>query len=91
MGAKGGASLAISFLLTVKYVNVGAGRLGVARHAGVVSGMMRRRAGYRQRARLLGELGGDVDPPIDVVVYHTIVVIPEDVRRRLRTLEDAAL
>lgn len=44
-----------------------------------------------QSAGLGGQFSGHVDAPIHVVVDHPVVVVPEDVHRRLCTLQNAAL
>lgn len=53
--------------------------------------MSRVRICYGERASFGGELGRHVNPPINVVVNHAVVVVPEDVKRKLRTLDHAAL
>lgn len=77
--------------LTVQYVHVAAGRLGVVWHTRVVPGVPRCGAGDAQRAELPQEVRGDVDLVVPVVVDHAVVVVPEHELRRLRALDDGAL
>lgn len=72
-------------------MNVTAGRLGVVGHARVISGVPRGGAGDAQRAELAQEIRGDIDLVVPVVVYHAVVVVPEDELRRLGALDDGAL
>lgn len=73
-------------MLTIENVHVRAGWLRVVRHTGVVTGVVACGAADVQRAGLGRALRGHVYAPVAVVVHHTIVVIPEHVHRRLRTL-----
>lgn len=72
-------------------MHIGAGWLGVAGHAGIIPRVPRRGICYRQRAGLCCQLSGDVDPSIDVVIDHPVVVVPEDVGWSFCTLQYGAL
>lgn len=71
------------------YDRVGGER--VAGRAGVVAGVGARRAFDVQRAVLVGQVGRDVHAPVDVVVDHPAVVVPEYVHRVDGALPDHAL
>ena len=68
----------------------GAGGLGVAGDAGVVAGVVPGGPSDEEGARLGGQVRGDVDTPVQVVVDHPVVVVPEDVDRRVRALPQRA-
>lgn len=53
--------------------------LGIAGHARVISGMSSRRIGDRQRACLRRQFSAHIDSSIDVVVDHSVIVIPKHV------------
>lgn len=71
------------------YDRVGGKR--VARRARVVAGVRARRALDVQRALLVRQVGRDVHAPVDVVVDHAAVVVPEYVHRVDGALPDHAL
>lgn len=59
-------------------------RLGVAGLTGVIARVTVRRPRHLQPAFPVGEVSADVHALIDVVVDHTEVVVPEEIRRHLR-------
>lgn len=46
---------------------------------------------YRKRASFGSELGCHVNPPINIVVNHAVVVVPENVKWQLRALDYVTL
>lgn len=60
--------------------------LGVAGLAGVIARVAVRRPRHLQPALPVGEVGADIHALIDVVVNHTEVVVPEEIRRHFRGL-----
>lgn len=71
-------------------MNVSARRLRAARNAGIVPRMPSICIGDGEGAGLGRQLCSDVDAPVDVVVYHAVVVIPEDVQGQFRALDHTA-
>lgn len=74
-------------LLTIQYMNEGASRLCVIRYARIISGMLRTCTGYIQGAHFARQVRCDINSSIIIIVDHSIIVIPEHVNRRLRTLK----
>jgi len=73
-------------IVTFEDVHQDARRLGIASLAGVIARVTVRRSRHLQPALPVGEVGADVHALIDVIVDHTKVVIPEEIRRHLRGL-----
>jgi hypothetical protein len=78
------------FTLTVQNMYIGVGGLRVAGHARVVARVIPARTRNVQDARLALQIGRDVHAPVRIVVDHPVVVVPEDVRGPLGTLQDHA-
>lgn len=84
-------SVIFQYKLTIKYVHEGARWLRVAWNTGVVSRMAGGSVRDGEGAGFSGQLSCHVDPPIDVVVNHAVVVVPEYIHRRLGALKHGAL